>query len=62
MFDVQNYAAAHDWTIEKPLGRRENRLWLVKDADGNDAVLRRYDGDFPLAARLFADSWRRSFL
>ena len=41
MFDVQNYAAAHDWTIEKPLGRRENRLWLVKDADGNDAVLRR---------------------
>ena len=52
MFDVQNYAAAHDWTIEKPLGRRENRLWLVKDADGNDAVLRRYDGDFPLAARL----------
>lgn len=52
MFDVQKYADERGWTIEKPLGGRENRLWLVKDADGKFAVLRRYDGFFPLAERL----------
>ena len=52
MFDVQKYTDERGWTIEKPLGGRENRLWLVKDADGKLAVLRRYDGFFPLAERL----------
>ena len=52
MLDVQKYADERGWTVEKPLGGRENRLWLVKDADGKLAVLRRYDGAFPLPARL----------
>lgn len=52
MFDVQKYAGQRDWTVERSLGRRENRLWLVRDAEGKSAVLRRYDGAFPLAERL----------
>lgn len=52
MFDVQKYAGQRGWTVERSLGRRENRLWLVRDAEGKSAVLRRYDGDFPLAERL----------
>lgn len=52
MFDVQKYAALRGWTVERSLGRRENRLWLVRDAEGKSAVLRRYDGAFPLAERL----------
>lgn len=52
MFDVQKYAALRGWTVERALGRRENRLWLVRDAEGKSAVLRRYDGAFPLAERL----------
>lgn len=52
MFDVQKYAGQRGWTVERSLGRRENRLWLVRDAEGKSAVLRRYDGAFPLAERL----------
>ncbi len=52
MFDVQKYAGQRGWTVERSLGRRENRLWLVQDAEGKSAVLRRYDGAFPLAERL----------
>lgn len=52
MFDVQKYAGQRGWTVERALGRRENRLWLVRDAEGKSAVLRRYDGAFPLAERL----------
>ena len=52
MFDVQKYAGQRGWTVERSLGRRENRLWLVRDAEGKSAVLRRYDGTFPLAERL----------
>lgn len=52
MFDVQKYAGQRGWTVERSLGRRENRLWLVRDAEAQSAVLRRYDGAFPLAERL----------
>lgn len=52
MFDVQKYAGQRGWTVERSLGRRESRLWLVRDAEGKSAVLRRYDGAFPLAERL----------
>lgn len=52
MFDVQKYAGQRGWTVEKTLGHRESRLWLVRDAEGKSAVLRRYDGAFPLAERL----------
>lgn len=52
MFDVQKYAGQRGWTAERSLGRRENRLWLVRDTEGKSAVLRRYDGAFPLAERL----------
>ncbi len=52
MFDVQKYAGQRGWTVERSLGRRENRLWLVRDAEGKSAVLRRYDSAFPLAERL----------
>lgn len=52
MLNVNAYAAAHALTLVSPLGKKENRLWLMRRADGTQVVLRRYDGICGLAAQL----------
>ena len=52
MFNAQEYLNENGCTCVRPLGKKENRLWLIRRADGTQAVLRRYDGENTLMRAL----------
>ena len=51
MFDLQKYLAEASCTLERPLGKKDG-LWLIRRADGEERVLRRYDGENALVRAL----------
>lgn len=51
MFDLQKYLSEAACTLVRPLGKKDG-LWLIRRADGQMRVLRRYDGENALVQAL----------